>query len=86
MVKKLTRKIKALILNKYIRVNVRHRAFKCLLAQTSGFVDLSVIACAEINDEIEIVYEGIHAQIETESPNISTKIALSSSVVGERMS
>ena len=40
----LTRKIKALILNKYIRVNVRHRAFKCWLAQTSGFVLLATVA------------------------------------------
>merc|ERR1712235_97809 len=40
----LTKKIKALILNKYIRVNVRHRAFKCWLAQTSGFVLLATVA------------------------------------------
>ena len=37
-------KIKALILNKYIRVNVRHRAFKCWLAQTSGFILLATVA------------------------------------------
>ena len=40
----LTKKIKALILNKYIRVNVRDRAFKCWLAQTSGFVLLATEA------------------------------------------
>merc|ERR1711989_22297 len=40
----LTRKIKALILNIYIRVNVRHRVFKCWLAQTSGFVLLATEA------------------------------------------
>ena len=40
----LTRKIKALLLNKYIRVNVRHRAFKCWLAQTSGFDLLALVA------------------------------------------
>ena len=39
----LIRKIKALILNKYITVNVRHRAFKCWLAQTSGFVLLATV-------------------------------------------
>ena len=40
----LARKIKVLILNKYIRVNVRHRAFKCWFAQTSGFVLLATVA------------------------------------------
>ena len=40
----LTRKIKALILNKYIRVNVRQRAFKYWFAQTSGFVLMATVA------------------------------------------
>ena len=47
----LTRKIKALILNKYIRVNVRHRAFKCWLAQTSGFVLMATVAILYLTTE-----------------------------------
>ena len=39
----LTRKAKAQILNKYIRVNVRQRAFKFWFGQTSGFVLLAIL-------------------------------------------
>ena len=47
----LTREIKALILNKYIRVNVRHRALKYWLAQTSGFVLLATVATLNLTTQ-----------------------------------
>ena len=47
----LTRKGKALILNKYIKVNVRHRAFKFWLAQTSGFVLLATVAILNLTTQ-----------------------------------
>ena len=46
----MTWKIKALVINKYIRVNVRHRAFKCWLAQTSGFVLLATVAILSLKN------------------------------------
>ena len=42
---------KGAILNKYIRVNVRHRAFKCWLAQTSGFILLATVAILYLTTE-----------------------------------
>ena len=40
----MVKKIKALILNKYVRVNVRQMAFKYWLAQISGFALLATVA------------------------------------------
>ena len=59
----LTRKIKALIPNKYNRVNVRHRAFKCWLAQTSGFVLLATVANLNLHFTFTVIFVNINATI-----------------------